>query len=227
MSDKTGNKISLIINAYIVISAFIVMIVGVCMGAGEGQVGDSMRGLGYFKAFTIDSNVLMGLIALMGLTFNINNLVSKKIEFPKWMTLTYLTGTTAVALTFVTVVVFLAPMFEIQGDGYMTMFVDDMFFYHLVNPIMAIVNLIFFLPGDKITGKVKLVGLIPTFIYSIIYTICVAVLKIWSDFYNFTFGGKFVLIPLVLLVMYAATFGLSCLICFGRNKRLGKNKKAE
>ena len=220
MTDRKRNTISLIINAYIAISAFVVMVIGVSQGAGEGQLGDMMRGIGYFKAFTIDSNVLMGIIALMALVFNINNAVSKKNECPKWMTVTYLTGTAAVALTFVTVVVFLAPMFEIQGIGFMTMFKDDMFFYHLVNPIMAIVNLIFFLPGDKIKGKAKLFGLIPTFIYSIVYTVCVAVLKIWSDFYNFTFGGKYALIPLVLLVMYGVTYGLSCIVCFGRNKRI-------
>lgn len=223
MTTKGKNFISLIINAYIFISAFIVMIIGVSQGAGTGQVGDAMKGLGYFKAFTIDSNVLMGLIALMALTFNINNAVTKKSECPKWMTLTYLTGVSSVALTFFTVVVFLAPMFQIQGKGYMTMFQDDMFFYHFLNPILSVINFIFFLPGDKIIGKVKLFSLIPVFLYSIVYIICIAVLKIWSDFYNFTFGGKFILIPLVLIVIYAVTFGLSSLICFGRNKQIHIN----
>ena len=218
--NKKKTIISLIINTFLFISTFIVSVNGVAYGASAGQLGDSMKGIGYFKAYTMDSNILMGFLAFMMIAFNINSLVKKENDYPGWMVKTYLVGTTAVTLTFITVCVFLAPMFEITGMGWKMMFKNDLFFFHFLNPLLALFNFIFFIPSQNISRKTRLFGLIPTVIYSIVYMTAVLVLKSWDDFYNFTFGGKLFMVPISLIVMYAATYGISTLLSIFHNKKV-------
>lgn len=222
MTDRRKNTAALIINLFLSVAVAVVTVLGVAKGAGAGQVGDRMIGLGYFKAFTIDSNVLMGICALLMLAFNINSAVNKKYEMPSWVVKTYLFGAGSVALTFVTVVVFLTPMFKATGMSMKYLYSADMFFFHVADPILAVTALVFFTPVQKLSVKTRLLALAPTVLYSAVYTVNVAVLKTWKDFYNFTFGGKLFLTPVVILVMYAASFGIISLISCAHNRTLIK-----
>lgn len=115
-------------------------------------------------------------------------------------------SSTAVGLTFIVVAIFLAPLFEISGAGYFAMFSGDMFFFHLLNPMLAMTVCIL-ISGRRFTLTDSILSMIPAAVYGTIYCIMVVSGK-WSDFYYFTFGGNFKLIPLD----FAAMFGLSFLI---------------
>lgn len=205
------------INAVLFVTSLIITIFGVSKGAGDGQLGQEMVGFGYFKAFTIDSNVFMGLVALFYLVFQVREKYFHK-TIPHFANVIYLMGATSVFLTFLTVVVFLAPMNHENKELVLALFSDDMFFFHVLNPLLATLG--FFLLDDaKPYGlKENILAILPMILYSGFYIVNVAILKTWSDFYGFTFGGKMGLVPLVILVMYSVTF----FIAFGIRKLKGK-----
>lgn len=212
-------KISLyLIHSIIIISTIIIVILGVGKGASDGQVGESIVGVGYFKPFTIDSNVLMGITSLL---FIIIFLCKKKI--PTWMMLLHYASTISVLLTFLTVVFFLTPTMYMSGGfkSALALYIKDMTFFHVLNPILSLVSFLLLEEKIKLTIKENLIGVIPMFIYSIVYVLNVVILKNWSDFYGFTFGGNYQIVPLVLIIMYLVTY----LIGFAVRKIKEKHNK--
>lgn len=218
MSKKSKNIVVLLINLFIVLSTIIITYIGVKNGAGNGQLGKDMIGVGYFKAFTIDSNVLMGICALVMFIFSLIRIFNKKEEYPKWVETLYLVGATSLTLTFFTVLCFIAPERAFEGDSFSIMYSGDMFFFHLINPVLAIISCCFFGCTKEYNVKDKIVSLIPAFIYSIVYLVMVVFVGSWDDFYNFTFGGRYYLIGFVMMVMYSVTYLFSFLLTKIHNK---------
>lgn len=212
MSAKKRNIISLIINSFIAISSFLIMVKGVASGASSGQVGENMIGIGYFKPYTIDTNVINGLVAIMMATFNIYNLVEKKDELPRFLVVAQLISTVGVTVTMMTVIFFLAPMQMKMYNGFIWLFANDMFFFHLLNPLLSIFNFIFLDRRYKLKKKEVLLGALTTVIYSFVYSYNVLISKQWSDFYGFTFGGKMYMATISIVVMYFVTWLFSYLL---------------
>lgn len=205
---KTNKKdiTSLFINIVIFINTVIITTLGVIRGPGKGQVGSDFVGIKYFKPYTIDSNVLMGVASLLLIVFLIIKLV-KKTELPTWVNKIYYICTTTIILTFITVVLFLTPTLWI-GGGFKSaaaLYLNDMFFFHVANPILATVSF-FLMKKEKLAIKDNFLAIIPMVIYSIVYSLNVAVFKTWPDFYGFTFGGKIFMIPIALITMYSAIY---------------------
>ena len=214
MNDKTKRNIAVLINMFIFISTLAWSIHGVIYGAGSGQLGEQMRGAGYFKAFTILSNILLGICALTAAVSLLRGRPGAGC-----MKL-YLTGAAAAGLTFAVVLLFLGPMQLTKGKSFFSMYSNDMFFFHLLNPLLAAINLALFMPRFSCTKKDVAAAVIPTALYSFVYIYFVVITKQWSDFYNFTFGGKVWLTPIVATVLYAATYGIAALLArlSGRQK---------
>lgn len=103
-----NKKILVFVNVLIVISVSILATRGFFFGAGGGQVGPNIVRTGYFKPYTIDSNICR---------------------------------------------------------------------------------------------KDCILAMTPTIIYSIVYFIMVVILKRWNDFYGFTFGGRYAILPIVVAVI--------------------------
>ena len=218
MSRKGKNIVVLLINVFIVLSTIFIAYLGIKNGAGNGQLGEDMIGLGYFKAFTVDSNILMGVCSLVMVIFSLISIFNKKDEYPKWVETVYLVGTTSLALTFFTVLCFIAPERAFEGESFSIMYSGDMFFFHLINPILAIISCSFFGCTKELGIKEKVFSVIPAFIYSLVYLTMVVFLEQWSDFYNFTFGGRYYLIGFVMIAMYAVTYFFSFVLTKIHNK---------
>lgn len=221
--NKKEKIIAVIAHSFILISTIIITIQGIMKGAGEAQLGNEMIGIGYFKPFTIDSNVFLGLCSFISLLFYMSSLIHNT-PVPDWvMKLNYI-GACAVSLTFLTVVFFLGPVFGLRSGlrGYFAFFSGDMFFFHFFNPVLAVVLNVYLSNGKAYSLLDALLSIIPMFIYSIVYVINVVVLKNWQDFYGFTFGGNYKIVPLVLVIMYLASFLIGIL-----NSKLRKLKKIE
>jgi len=212
MSAKTRNILGLIINTFIFVSTMIVTIIGVAKGSSPGQLGENIVGLSYFKPYTIDSNVLNGFVSFMMLTFNIYNLIENKDELPRFLVVAQLISTVSVTVTIMTVVFFLAPMQALAGNGYIFFFKNDMFFFHLINPIVSIINFIFIDRRYKLNIRDIIIGMSSTVIYSFVYLYNVLITKNWSDFYGFTFGGKIYMAPISMIVMYLVSLLFSYLL---------------
>lgn len=209
MNYKKRNIISLLINGFIAITSFVIMINGITNGASQGQVGEDMIGIGYFKPYTIDTNVLNGLVALIMAIYNIYNLINNKDILPRFMVVLQLISTVGVTVTILTVVFFLAPMFYISNQNFMWLFMNDMFFFHFLNPILSIINFIVLDRRYKLNIKEVALGMCTTIIYSFVYMYNVVITKNWTDFYNFTFNGNPYMSVVSVVVMYLVTFVIS------------------
>lgn len=156
-------KASLIINILIVlltISASIIMFTGIKITHGAEPVLETTK-KEMFKFFTVDSNIFMGIIALVFVILQI-----KKQEITKNMYRLKLMSTSSVSLTFIIVFTYLGP---ISKDGIKSMLQNSNMFFHLIIPVLSIINFITFERTDKLKLKDTLYGTIPTIIYAIFY----------------------------------------------------------
>lgn len=199
--------IGLIINLFLFVSSMVVFFR--IIYAPEGK-------LIYFRQFTNLSNIYMGIVSLLIFIFTLINF-KKEYRLPKWLRIIQLSAVMGVMLTFLTVILFLVPTQVRNWTGFINMYKNDMFFFHFLNPLLALSVFLFFVRGEKLTWKIDFFGMIPMVIYSIVYSVCVLTQK-WNDFYGFTFGGKQWAMPLSLLVMYIFTYLVSFLTSFIYNK---------
>lgn len=204
--------IAIIVNLIIAVDAILISITGIVNGAGEGQLGTYIIGWGYFKPYTMNSNIFTGLVALIVAFCCLVNINNEEILLPRLLMRTYLMGTTCLVLTFLIAALFLAPIQVIKDRNYFVMFSGDMFFFHFLNPLLATISLTVLLKGTRFSFVDRFIGMIPTVIYSIVYFVMVVVIKYWDDFYHFTFGGKYYLIPGVFIIIYAVTYTSSYLL---------------
>ena len=218
-------KISLILNSIIVaftLFATTCMIFGFRFMSGNSTVL-SAENLLAFKFFTVDSNVLMGILSAVFVVYEILLLKGKVNKIPFILYIFKFVMTVGVALTFATVAFLLG---FIAPGGYFSLFVDSNLFFHLLIPLLSIISFIFFEPNDLIRFKHSFLGLIPMGIYSIFYTInALAHLENGKvsyeyDWYGFAQGGV-AIFPFVILGMILATY-LICFLLYIGNKKLAK-----
>ena len=147
-------------------------------GHSEGKALSGKR-FKAFKYFTVDSNVLMGIVALIyaiqmlpGLRETVGEITTNSSEtvlaVPYWCIVLKLVSASAVALTMVTVLVFLGPTAE---EGYPSMFTGSNFFFHLIIPLLSILDFIFLTPKVEIPFAHTLYGIIPSVIYGSVYMV--------------------------------------------------------
>lgn len=210
---KKKNIISLILNLAIIGCTIYAIGCYFFMEAGSGNM--HVHGAVCLRFFTNLSNILVAITSVIMLVFNFKNLKTGSNSFPKWAMLLKFMGTVSVTLTFITVVFFLGPTFIPRGFSYWFMFQGNCFFLHFFTPILAALSILFFERCDGFSKKNALVGLVPTVVYSIVYFIMVIIVGQanggWDDFYGFTFGGKYFMIPISVIAMYAATWFISWL----------------
>jgi hypothetical protein len=211
------DKKSLIINIIIVVLTIIgcvFMFTGFRFMPSEALLEASRKEM--FKFFTVDSNILMAICSFIYILYKY---ILKKEN--KYIYIFKFVGTAAITLTFVTTLVFLAPLY-----GVYAMYNNNNLFFHLIIPVLAIVDYIFF---NKYDNKIKyaVLGVIPMFIYSFYYAGNILLhlndggLTIKYDFYGFLMGNInniFIVIP----VIYLVTYLLSLLLVYLNKKMLKK-----
>lgn len=156
---------------------------------------DAVRGKIAFRYFTVLSNVLCALGALALCLF----------PESRWAWLLKYTGTAAVAVTLLTVLLFLGPTF-----GYRALLKGADFFLHLITPLLAVFSFSF-LEKRGLGFPEALLGLLPVLLYGGVYTYKILLApqeKAWEDFYGFNRGGKW---PLSMAGMGSGAL----LICLG------------
>lgn len=131
-------------------------------------------------------------------------------------------ATVSLNLTAVTVAFFLAPLRFINGENGLTIFMNDMFFFHLVNPALAVYSLLYLFDGTAINKTSRLFCFIPPTLYSSVYNTHVLILRDWEDFYNFTFGGNYLLASFSALANIVAIYTIATLFANAYNSRLDR-----
>lgn len=200
MSANIKKKISIILNILIGSLSFIVWVFMVVFTAENGEL--TSNGVSSLKYFTVLSNLFNGLVALIYAGFQI-----KGKEDRTWLKTLKIVSTSAVGLTFLTVVVFLGSIY-----GYLSMFSGVNFWLHLALPVGSIINFIFFEVGQKISIKCTLFSMIPPFIYALGYVGNILIngmgesvdgLPPANDFYAFLSWGFPIGILIALVILFA------------------------
>lgn len=180
--------------------------------------------LAMFRYFTVDSNILMGIFALIAAIDQWRVLRGKKPDMSVACYVLKLVGTVGVMLTMLVTIFFLAPTMG-ATYGVLSLFAYSNFFLHLLNPVLSIVTFLAFERTRKIAFGHTFTGIIPLVIYAIYYTAAAlahtqdGVIARGYDWYGFFFLGvksAFIVLPLII----AITYGISVLLW--RLNRTGK-----
>lgn len=180
-------------------------------------------GIRTFCMFTVNSNILAGISSFSIIPYAIDGIRKKEYSLPDWVVVFMMTGTTAVALTFLVSLFILSPV-----KGFVLIFTGSRFFLHGVCPILNIIAFCVFITSHKVTVKQSLFSLIPVAIYAIVYFVMVVVITEerggWSDFYGFATRVPF-WIPAILIL--PLTFGIATLIRLWHNHSFVNRRKNE
>jgi hypothetical protein len=213
-------KLSLLINIIITILtifASFIMFTGIKITHGAEPILETSK-IGMFKFFTVDSNILMGITSLI---FVIKEI--KKEKLTKNMYRLKLMSTTAVTLTFIVVFTYLGPISE---NGIISLLQNSNIFFHLIIPILSIINLTIFEKTNELKFKDTIYGMIPTIIYAIGYITNIIIhvengkVSPIYDWYWFVQNGitsALIVAPMILLMTYIIS-----LILWKLNKRRTK-----
>lgn len=184
-----------------------------------------------FRYFTTDSNIFMGLVALILIPFNIKSIKHNRECTPSFFTKLNLAATTSVTLTFLTVVCFLAPL-EINKGGYFSMFTKSNFVYHFLIPVLAIINFTLFETRNRLKFRHCFYSLIPMVLFACFYITYQVMhmngnkLDKQYDFYHFIYGDSiysalYTSLPIMLAVTFLFSF-LLFLAYYYRRKHVYK-----
>lgn len=205
-----------------------VVVICVCIGVTMNLTTlydedfDNM-GIRTFCMFTVNSNILAALSSFAVIPYAIDGIRKKEYVLPDWVVVFMMTGTTAVALTFLVSLFILSPV-----KGFVLIFTGSRFFLHGVCPILNILAFCVFITSHKVSVKQTFFSLIPVAIYAILYFIMVVVITEanggWSDFYGFATRIPF-WIPAILIL--PLTFGIATLIRLWHNYSFAARRKNE
>jgi len=202
--DRTRNRYrAVLIIDFAVIFLTLVSVCHLIVGKKAAFMGN---GAAAFRYYTTDSNILCALALLCALPYDVSALKKGySSELPPAVFSLLLMGTASVALTLVTVLVFLGPVF-----GMWAMFRSiSLMSMHLITPLAALIS--FCLLRDRYRGSrwAVVLGAAPTAIYICIYYYFVIYSRKWPDFYAFTFfGNNAAVIAVMLCAILLITFSV-------------------
>ena len=190
------------------------------MTVGSGAL--ATNSLSVFKYFTFQSNIYMGIVALIYAYYQFLIIKKKKEKISHVLAIFNRVGVTAVTLTFLVVIAFLAP-----GYGYDKMYNNANLFFHLLVPVLAIINFVVFTKNEKCHFAHTLYPIIPCVLYGIVYLIVVVSLNAYGDlkidFYNFGKDGPLMgVLNFLIIISFSYIIGvvlyLSSLFVFKKSK---------
>ena len=175
--------LNLIIFSFVLIGTIIAFVVG------DGILTATFPDI--LKYFTFQSNIFMGVVAIIYAYYQYLLISGKKEKISHVLNVFYHVGATAVGLTFLVVIIFLAP-----GYGFDKMYNHANLFFHALAPIFAMANYLFFNKECHIRFIDTLFAVIPSLIYGIVYFIVVVSLNAYGDltidFYMFGKDGPLI-----------------------------------
>jgi len=88
-------------------------------------------------------------------------------DLPRWVKRLKFLSTSCLAMTFLTVVFILAPMYEDGNGWYIMLFTSSMLYHHFLNPLVAMVSFLLFEREPRLPGYSVPLALVPTIVYGI------------------------------------------------------------
>ena len=211
MKPKVAAVLNIIISI-LALTGTIMMLLGIQFMGPEDGFSDNK--LSMFRFYTVDSNVLMGIISGVFALFEIKIIKNKLTEISNKLYILKLISTVGVSLTFLIVVLYLAP---IATYGYFSMFRNANLFFHFLVPVLSIIVFCFFERTDKIKFKHTFTGMSSMILYAIFYTINILIhmengkVSPIYDWYWFVQQGVWtmvIILPIMLTITYIISFTL-------------------
>ena len=180
-------------------------------------------GIRTFCMFTVNSNILAAVSSFAVIPYAIDGIRKKEYVLPNWVVVFMMTGTTAVALTFLVSLFILSPV-----KGFVLIFTGSRFFLHGVCPVLNILAFCLFITSHKVKVRETFFSLIPVAIYATVYFIMVVVITEanggWDDFYGFATRIPFWVSAILILPL---TFGIATLVRLWHNSSFVKRRRNE
>lgn len=191
---------SLVINAIVALFSVVAWLQLLVMGDTDSRKL-AEKGLGSLRYFTVLSNLLSGAASVAYLVVR----TTSGNGIPSWLLTLKLVSAAAVMLTFLTVLLLLAPQ-----KGWRAMYASGNLWLHLILPVLAALDCCLFVPVGTLPFSSTLLAFLPTAVYGVWYIGTVLVFgterdgKVY-DFYGFFQWGVSRL-PVVIAVMLAASW---------------------
>ena len=208
-------KVSLAVNVFIAV-AVLVAWVRMMLAVGEGSVLTA-RGLGSLRYFTVLSNLLAAAASAAYAACLVRLLAGAADAVPRGVVLLKYAAAVSVALTFLTVVLFLGPTAK---EGFSSMFLGANLWFHLIVPVLAAADFCLLNPDGPLTLADSLAACVPMALYAAYYLGNILVNGLEkngysNDWYGYLRGG----IPMgavIALVTWAGTWGVALLMRLSR-----------
>lgn len=223
MKQKVFNITSLIINFLI----FVLMISAwFYMMFFDKSTTLSVSGLDSLQFFTVLSNIFMGTVGLIVAIYQLIGLIKNKNYLNQVIKTLLHTATVGVTITLIVVVFFLGVVAQIEGRGYFSFFLGSNFFFHLIIPLLSLINYLVFEYDPKIKFKYTLYSLLPVGLYAIFYVVnyyfhFTKGMDGNYDWYGFIGDGSPIRLVIVVILFIGMTIGISSLL-YLLNKLIGK-----
>lgn len=208
-----------LITAGAVMLSVLWMFSGIKFGNGAGPLTASKWEM--LKFYTIDSNILMGIVAAVMAKQQSDVLRGRKESITPGFYVLKLVGVVGVTLTMTVTVCFLAPTSEF---GWLSLFSNSNFFLHLLNPLLSIYTFLRYERTDSIAWKHTFTGITTMLIYATVYLVnCLMHISGGNIPGRYDWYGFFVMgvksIAVVLPIIIAATYLISLILwCLNRRK---------
>ena len=119
-----------------------------------------------FTYYTEDSNIFAAVVCAMVAVWQLRCIFTGG-ELPRWLKRLKFISTSCLAMTLLTVVIILAPMYEDGNGWYIMLFTGSMLYHHFLNPVLAILSLVLFERLPRLPLRQVWWALVPTILYGL------------------------------------------------------------
>ena len=124
----------------------------------------AMGGTIMFTMYTELSNIFNGAVCLLVGLWQLSCIFTGR-ELPLWLKRLKFISTSCLAMTFLTVVIILAPMYEDGNGWYIMLCTSSMLYHHLLNPLAAIFSFVLLERSPRLPRSTVKWALLPTVLY--------------------------------------------------------------
>lgn len=151
-----------------------------------------------FTFYTENSNVFSAVICLLVVLAQLRGLVTGR-PLPRWVKTLKFIAACCLTMTFLTVVLVLAPYYPEQGGVVFLLTESSMLYHHLLNPLCVFVSFVFLERDPKLPARCIPLALVPTVLYGSV--------ALWANIRRLIVG------PYPFLMVYEQTPAQSVLWC--------------
>ena len=158
----------------------------------------AMGGTIMFTMYTELSNIFNGAVCLLVGLWQLGCIFTGR-ELPLWLKRLKFISTSCLAMTLLTVVIILAPMYEDGNGWYIMLCTSSMLYHHLLNPLCAFVSFVLLEREPKLPARCVPLALVPTMLYGSV--------ALWANYQRLITG------PYPFLLVYQQTTRQTVLWC--------------